>query len=353
MSHAACKAETNMPANTLITELFAAPYRFEFAQAIALLEKCNPSRTPVGTGLDPRQETVRLSGPLYPLFYASALGEISQQNEQLCLQVFLFGLGGPDGPLPYAYQDWLQARRLQKDHSPAAFLDLFHQRILGQLYRVQSKHRIAAPFASPQQSPIQPVLQALTGILPKALHHRLAISDAALLAHTPILANRRRSAEGFKALVKSYWSDAISISPFDGAWSDIPNSHISCIGSRGQNQCLGKNAMAGKKVWDEHAGIKLILGPLSLEQYFAYLPTGALYPPLMALVAFYFGSEMRCRLVLKLADSAKTANDYIDGQPATPMAKSASPFLLGLSTWLGSPQPISNRQCQVPSEGSP
>jgi type VI secretion system protein ImpH len=372
MSYAACKAETNMPANTLISELFAAPYRFEFAQALALLEKCYPRKTPLGTGLDPRQETVRLSGPLYPLFYPSALASLSKTSPRLCfrastktfklslrskpvkrrshasqleLQACHFGLGGPDGPLPYAYQEWLQGRRLQKDHAPAAFLDLFHQRILGQLYRVQGKHHIAAPFTAPDRSAVQPLLRALAGILPKPLHNRQQISDQALLARVPILANRRRSVEGFKALVASYWGDALTIRQFDGAWSNLPASHLSLLGAK--NNTLGQNAVAGKRIWDEHAGITLTIGPLSLDKYLAYLPTGKLYGKLMALAAFYFGPEMRCRLVLKLAPDARTASD---GPHSTPLSKTATPFLLGQTTWLGESKNLP-RQCQI-SPGS-
>ncbi|MBF3145389.1 hypothetical protein HKT51_33895, partial [Pseudomonas aeruginosa] len=34
--------------------------------------------------------------------------------QQPVLSTPVFGLGGPDGPLPYAYQEWLQQRARQK-----------------------------------------------------------------------------------------------------------------------------------------------------------------------------------------------------------------------------------------------
>lgn len=345
-------AISRRPADSLIDALYAAPWRFEFAQALALLEQIHPERTPVGTGPDPRQETVRLSGPLYPLFYPSALGPLTTHaaSGQPQLATYLFGLGGPDGPLPYAYQDWLQSRRQQKDLAPAAFLDLFHQRILGQLYRVQGKHRVAAPFAPPEQSKVQPILRALTGLLPEALHHRQKISDSVLLARTTLLANRRRPADGFKALLESYGAENVHIAQFTGAWSELPASHRSHLGSK--NQRLGQNMVAGSKIWDEHAGITLTLGPLSMERYLAYLPQGALYQQLMALTAFYFGPEMRCTVVLKLADSARTANDHSGQEPAKPFA-GGQPFLLGLTSWLGSKQAPSARHCQIAPRRQP
>ncbi|MDH0344403.1 type VI secretion system baseplate subunit TssG, partial [Chromobacterium haemolyticum] len=138
--------------------LLTRPQGFEFAQAVMLLERLTPQAAPLGQGADPAREALRLRGPLLPAFAASELSALEPgalepgalggdalggdaRDGQPALDVESFGLGGPDGPLPYAYQEWLQQRRQDKDHAPAEFLQLFQHRLLALLYRAQRKYR--------------------------------------------------------------------------------------------------------------------------------------------------------------------------------------------------------------------
>uniref|UniRef100_UPI0035A0240A type VI secretion system baseplate subunit TssG n=1 Tax=Pseudomonas aeruginosa TaxID=287 RepID=UPI0035A0240A len=169
------------------------PQRFELLQALLLLERERPQALPLGTGNAPRAEALRLRGPLLPLFASSEVESLLDDPQQPVLSTPVFGLGGPDGPLPYAYQEWLQQRARQKDHAPAEFLDLFQHRLLSLLYRVLRKHRVALGFAVPAATPVQAQLRALSGLLPKALQERLALPDSAVLARTALFAGGRRS----------------------------------------------------------------------------------------------------------------------------------------------------------------
>ena len=326
------------PAGTVAQRLYAQTHAFEFGQALALLHRLHPGGTPPGQGVDPRQESVRLSGPLTAEFANSALGRLQPPaagQRQPHLQVNLFGLGGPDGPLPYAWQEWLQLRRNRKDHAPAAFLDLFHQRLLGQLYRAEQKYRPAAPYTAPQDSPILPLLRALTGLLPQPLHEALPVPDAALLARTAILANRRRSVSGFQLLVQGQLGVPIRISQFDGAWSQLPAAAQTRLGKAGSNNHLGAGTLAGNRIWDEHAGIRVTLGPLTLPVYQAFLPGGTRHTELMALARFYFGLNMQVRLVLQLQE----------GQLPLPRLGKSSPTRLGWLSWLPSENVASRHDC--------
>ena len=136
-------------------------------QALLLLERERPQALPLGTGNAPRAEAPRLRGPLLPLFASKRGGKPARRPAATGAVHPVFGLGGPDGPLPYAYQEWLQQRARQKDHAPAEFLDLFQHRLLSLLYRVLRKHRVALGFAVPAATPVQAQLRALSGLLPK------------------------------------------------------------------------------------------------------------------------------------------------------------------------------------------
>ncbi|UTH75149.1 type VI secretion system baseplate subunit TssG [Chromobacterium sp. IIBBL 290-4] len=280
--------------------LLSQPQGFEFAQAVMLLERLNPNAAPLGSGADPSREAVRLRGPLAPLFAASELDALQDDGDGLTLSVASFGLGGPDGPLPYAYQEWLQQRKLAKDPAPAAFLQLFQHRLLSLLYRVRRRYRLAPGYAAPRSSPARPLLLSLCGLLPPGLQSRQAVADAALLARAALLADRRRSLAGFVALARHHFGAPFAAEPFAGGWRDIPPASRSAIGPNGRNARLGQGALAGSRAWDEHAGIRLIIGPLSAALYHSFLPGAERHLALAALAAFYFGLDLDIQLTLRL-----------------------------------------------------
>jgi type VI secretion system protein ImpH len=303
------------------------PQAFELLQALLLLERAQPQATPLGQGIDPRREAVRLRGPLTPLFAASQVARLEfPAQAQAVLSTPVFGLGGPDGPLPYAYQEWLQQRARLKDHGPAEFLDLFQHRLLSLLYRILCKHRVAIGFVPPQDSPVQDQLRALTGLLPRALQGRQAIPDGLIVARTALFAGARRSLAGFETIVRHHFAVSVRLEQFQGGWREIPAASRSCLGRPGRNLALGRSAVAGKRVWDEHAGIRVVLGPLNGQRYPSFLPDGAAHGQLAALAAFYFGPDLDCSLRLlvnetpaltlsRLAPPRAAWNSWLERQP--------------------------------------
>ncbi|KJZ35567.1 type VI secretion system baseplate subunit TssG [Pseudomonas fluorescens] len=275
------------------------PQAFELLQALLLLEREHPQAESLGSGTAPQEEALRLRGPLTPLFSASEIESLTQEpGQQPVLSTPVFGLGGPDGPLPYAYQEWLQQRARAKDHAPAEFLDLFQHRLLSLLYKVMRKHRIAAGFTAPGVSPVQVQLRALTGLLPKALQERQAIPDCAVLACTALFTDGRRSLAGFAAIIREQFELPVELSAFQGAWREIPPASRSRLQPGGRNLQLGVSAVAGTRVWDEHAGYRLTLGPLTSAQAARFLPDGESHAALASLSALYFGPDLDCTLVL-------------------------------------------------------
>ncbi|ROM93794.1 type VI secretion system baseplate subunit TssG [Pseudomonas brassicacearum] len=275
------------------------PQAFELLQALLLLEREHPQAESLGSGTAPQAEALRLRGPLTPLFAASQVENLTDETgHKPTLTTPVFGLGGPDGPLPYAYQEWLQQRARAKDYAPAEFLDLFQHRLLSLLYKVLRKHRIAAGFSVPGATPVHAQLRALTGLLPKALHERQAIPDAAVLACSALFADGRRSLAGFAAIVREQFELPVELSAYHGAWREIPPASRSRLQPGGRNLQLGRSAVAGTRVWDEHAGIRLTLGPLTPAQAAAFLPDGETHAALASLSALYFGPDLECTLVL-------------------------------------------------------
>lgn len=275
------------------------PQAFELLQALLLLERERPRADRLGQGTAPHGEALRLRGPLTPTFAVSQVESLVEEpGEPPTLTTPVFGLGGPDGPLPYAYQEWLMQRARQKDHAPAEFLDLFQHRLLSLLYRVLGKHRLALGFRAPADSPVQDQLLALCGLLPDALQNRLAVPDSTVTARTALFAGGRRSLAGFAALVRQQFAVAVRYDAYQGGWREIPPASRSRLQRDGRNLRLGLGAVAGTRVWDEHAGIRLVLGPLSCDRARDFLPSGNAHAQLASLAALYFGPDLDCGLRL-------------------------------------------------------
>ena len=55
---------------------------------------------------------------------------------------------------------------------------------------------------------------------------------------------------------------------------------------------LGSSAAAGSKVWDRQFKFRIALGPLTLDQYHAFLPGGTAWRPLREWVRQYTGLDL-------------------------------------------------------------
>jgi type VI secretion system protein ImpH len=361
-------ADDGQPARSLTQRLFDEPHAFEFTQAVRLLELLRPHAQPLGTGLDPAAEAMALSGNLSPAFPASALGplrrglprslafppEVSAEHaEPPQLQVNAFALGGPNGPLPGAWQEWLQDRLRRKDRSPAAFLDIFQHRLLALLYRAQRKYRSAEPLPATAQRSADVVLRALTGnasatslawesrLTPASHAPPEPLDMRAVLARTGLFANRRRSLAGFDVMVLHHFRVHVRSTPFAGGWRTLPAASRTAIGSGGRNRRLGQDAVAGTRIWDEHQGIRVRLGPLRREQYASLLPGAPAHEALHALAAEWFGAELRVHLELQLS-----AGEL----PRARLSRQA-PLRLGWTAWAGAAESAPARlTCLAPDD---
>ena len=105
------------------------PYRFEFFQAVRLLEKVFPERRAVGRNAMPNEEVIRFRSRIALDFPASEIHEITETeaprsgDSRLEMMVNFMGMAGVSGVLPQPYTDLVLDRSYQiwkneQDHSP-------------------------------------------------------------------------------------------------------------------------------------------------------------------------------------------------------------------------------------------
>ena len=206
--------------------------------------------------------------------------------------VNFLGLAGAHGPLPSVYTEQLL---LREKSALADFLDIFNHRLIVLLYRVHEMHHPALTPTSPDKGLAANHLYAFFGLgcdPTSATRDRHSLADRALLDYAGLLAHRPHSASGLQTLLSDYFQVEVVVEQFTGAWLNLSENQWTRLGTtQGQNQELGDGAILGKRVWEQHAGVTICLGPLDLNTFESFLPNGGAHRALCDLCRFYLGQE--------------------------------------------------------------
>jgi type VI secretion system protein ImpH len=319
--------------------LFAAPFEFDFFQAVRVMERMFPRRQAVGRRASPADEVVRFRAHQSIAFPPSVITELLAPDAALpvpLMSVTFLGLTGPSGALPTHYTQLIldlhrdvrgPERRALRD-----WLDIFNHRFISLFYRAWEKYRFYVPyergeaFDRRQPDTFTRSLLSLIGLGSPALRGRLRVAipetddeglpaerdlghvaDLNLLFYGGFFARRTRDATSLAILLNDYFGLPIGVRQFRGEWLALEPSQQTCLGSMGT---LGVNAVAGSKVWDVQGRFRLRVGPLSYIQFEEFLPDRGPTPQrktlflLSHLTRLYVGPELDfdVQLVLRAAD---------------------------------------------------
>lgn len=283
--------------------LFAEGYKFDFYQAVRLLEMLIPDSESAGEGSDPREEAVRFRSNNTLSFPASDVQEVAppvEPGHPARMEVNFLGLAGAHGPLPHPFTELILERVRQRDTALRDFLDIFNHRLVSLMYRTGKVHRLSLTSKSPEQSPIAGFLYSFLGLGTPSLRKRMKIEDRALLFYSGLVCQEPRSAAGLERILADYFQVKASLKPFQGKWRNLEPSQWTRLGRAGTNQTLGQSAMLGTRFWDQQGSVQVELGPMTFLQFLDFLPNGSAYQPLGELVRFYAGMEFDFRFTLKI-----------------------------------------------------
>lgn len=291
----------------LIDSLLAAPQGFDVFQAVRLLEAMVQPHTPVGAGATARSEVVRFRGSLSARFPASDIDGIAPSGSAgsagaaagYDIVVNFLNLAGAFGPLPPPIGELVLERIRAGDTAGRDFLDIFLHRLVSLLVRVRRAQRPELGLRPPWESNLSGHVASFAGFGQPALRHRLAVPDRALWRHAALLGNETKSLHGLERLLSSHFGVPVTVSPLQGRWSALEPDDLTTIGRQGgQNHALGRTAVAGRRVWDQTAGIRIRLGPLNRRAFSGFLPRGTGHDALRALIALYAGPDLDITLTL-------------------------------------------------------
>jgi type VI secretion system protein ImpH len=307
------------------------PWSFKFFQAVRLLQRIQPDRSPVGRFVHPSKESVRFAVNTSTAFPASQIQAIDwSANRAPVMVVNFMGLTGPSGILPLYYSELLAERVRSKDRTLLSFLNLFNHRMISLFYQAWEKYRFTIAYETGDRDRFSHHLMDLIGLGTPVLQKRQSVADDSLLFYSGLLGLHTRSAAALKQIVTDYFAVPVEVQQFVGAWYPLALDNQCCFeeGDTYSEQ-LGVGAVVGDEIWNQQAGIRLRLGPLSLRQYVDFLPEGSAFEPLRAITRFFSGDEVDFEIQLVLKRDEVPACELDDKRG---LRDHVSPQL-GWSTW--------------------
>ena len=165
----------------LYDALRAAPYSFDFFQALRRIDAINSERPRLGEATRLADEPVRV-GQLPSLIFApSTLADFQPASEGRAarLSTYFFGLFGPSGALPLHLTEYARDRvRNADDLTFVRFVDLFHHRMLSLYYRAWAQAQPTVGFDRPSADRFSAFIASLFGLGMSTLRDR----DASVLS---------------------------------------------------------------------------------------------------------------------------------------------------------------------------
>lgn len=326
----------------VIERLFAEPHRFQFFQAVRMLELWLARRGLPRAGavasfvrfqnslslnfpasqleaLQPEPREVKRSGA--ELDDALAKGEL----KYIRITPAFMGFLGTAGALPAHYTERIAAHALyDKDEGPRAFLDSMSNRSLALFYEAWKKYRLELQYRpdtkrekagrkelqndrDPERDTFLPLLLSLAGIGSHTLKHRLSdgghgVLDESVGYFAAAMRQRPASGHAIAGVLSEYFGHPVAVTQFVGAWYDVPAAQQSRLGA--SNAQLGTSALVGARVWQRDLRMRLTVGPLPRAAFESFLPGGAAARALEKMLGMFTGLslEYEVQLVLRAQD---------------------------------------------------
>ncbi|MGH8780405.1 type VI secretion system baseplate subunit TssG [Paraburkholderia sp.] len=280
----------------VIERLLDEPYRFEFFQAVRMLERwfTDNTQTRPGDVVARRiafRNSISLGFPPSEIENAQSYDgdgialkdrdkRVAALEEDKIVRVDLtpafFGLLGGQGALPLHYTEQVVAReQLKRDRAAREFFDIFSNRATALFYAAWKKYRLPFHYELDRDERYLPLLLSLAGVANDESRDSLqegtgALFDEAIAGYALAARHRPVSAAYLQRTLSDYFTVPVRVDQFVGKWYEVPKDQLTVLGQ--VNAVLGATALAGERVWQRDMRARLVIGPLSKKDYEAFLP---------------------------------------------------------------------------------
>ncbi|MEZ5306142.1 MAG: type VI secretion system baseplate subunit TssG [Pyrinomonadaceae bacterium] len=276
-------------------ELFEEPYRFEFFQAVRLLERIYPDREPITETAEPDKEMVRFSGNPSLRFPPSEIKEIREKGldeipeGQAEMMVNFMGMVGIAGVLPTHYSELIVDRARYGDTALHSFMDIFTHRLVSFFYKAWEKYRFPVQYERGNDDFTHYMLDWI-GLGTRGIAGNLNLEAERLIPYAGLIHQKPHSSSALEQVISDYYDIPVKIEQFFGQWLQLDSESITRLGVR--NTRLGSEAIIGTRVWDQQSKFRIVLGALSFRMFQDFLPIGAAHESLKSIVRLMAGLEL-------------------------------------------------------------
>lgn len=231
-----------------------------------------------GHGSLPSREPARLGQELRLAFAVRDVAALTPQDEATPARVSaaLFGLFGPEGPMPLHLTRWMLDRLAQRwftagvegatsDRTFLDFANMLQHRMLALYYRAWADQTPAVQEERGEGGRMRTILSAMAGAGGPPLR-------AEKLGHAAALGHQVLGPERLAGLVQAAVGAPVAIDEFVGAWAEMPRRLQTRLG--GAHATLGRGAALGPRIFSRQNRMEIRIGPLALPDYLDFLPGG-------------------------------------------------------------------------------
>jgi type VI secretion system protein ImpH len=318
--------QAGQPAPAVEAGLATEPFRFDFLQALRLLERAHADLPRFGRAHRAGQEPIRLGQEpflAFPPANVSAFVPGKANGAPSRLSVRFFGLFGPQGPLPLHLTEYARRRQEhERDPTFARFADIFHHRLLLLFYRAWADAQPAVDYDRPDEARFAGHVGSLAGIGTRPTAAEDGWQRHAELFHAGYFAGQTRHTSGLRQMLQQLFEVGVAIETFAGGWLTLPHETRLYLGVQGR---LGVDAIAGERSFQRQHRFRIRLGPLSFVDFQRFLPGSGSLRRLEQSVRLAVGDALEWDLQLVLKHD-EVPGTRLDGRTR-----------LGLTSWFGWP----------------
>jgi type VI secretion system protein ImpH len=319
--------EERTTADSLAAALRNRPFDFDFFQAVRRLECVNSDLPRIGHSRRAKNDPVRFCQNVSLAFAPSTISAYCEATDQdpAKMTINFFGLLGQGGPMPLVITEYIYDRmQNRKDKTLAAFLDIFHHRMISLFYSAWACNQQCVSYDRKDEDRFAVYIASLFGIGDDSFRNRDALPDVAKLHYSGRLVCQTKNVEGLREILSDYFEVPVRIQQFVGQWIDLPQNYLCRLGASYESAKLGSTLIVGSRFWECQQKFRIKLGPMDLSEYQAFLPGNDSIQRLVAWVKNYVGDEFLWEVQLILKASRI---------PRLCLGRAGQ---LGWSSWLGS-----------------
>ncbi|PKM29082.1 MAG: type VI secretion system baseplate subunit TssG [Gammaproteobacteria bacterium HGW-Gammaproteobacteria-11] len=214
------------------------------------------------------------------------------------IRVNLIGLFGSGSPLPAFYSEQALGDG-PNGNTTRDFLDLFNNRLQRLMLPIWRKYRYRAQFQRGASDAFSARLFALIGLGNEPLREDSTLDWKRLLPYLGLLSMRIQSAALLESVLRYYFKHrAMQIEECVERQVVIGSEQRNSLGLA--NSGLGSSLVLGEQVRDRSGKFRIHIRDLSWDRFHDFLPRGAEYQPLLALVRFSLRAPLAYDLRLQL-----------------------------------------------------